>query len=77
MSIPSLSQKGGLFLVFPCLQAAAVLGKAEREYIANVLMKLVNEVPAAGKAAKAVQMGIRLDQIGSINGAGYVGQSIR
>ena len=55
MSIPSLYKSGGLLLAFPGRQAAKVLDKPCRQYIASVLMKLAAEVPVIINSAIAIQ----------------------
>lgn len=47
MSLPSL-YKGAIFLIFPARQAARVLGRQHRMYIARVLVKVGDEIPIAG-----------------------------
>lgn len=51
MSLPSLF-KGGAFLLYPARQAAKVLGRQHRKFIAQVLSRVAEEIPVAGYFAK-------------------------
>ena len=62
MSMPSLYKNGGLLLVFPCRQAAKILGRPYREYIASILGDLVTEIPVAIHAVVAVQKVMAKDE---------------
>jgi hypothetical protein len=46
MSLPSL-YKGAVFLLFPVRQAAKVLERQHRKYIAGILVKIADEIPLA------------------------------
>jgi hypothetical protein len=46
MSLPSL-YKGAIFLLFPVRQAAKILERPHRKYIAGILVKVADEIPLA------------------------------
>jgi hypothetical protein len=47
MSFPTLSSVGGIFILYPAMRAAKVLGTPEKQYIISILRKLSAEVPVA------------------------------
>jgi len=51
MSMPSLSTAGGIFLLYPAMRAAKVLGRPDRAYVVNMLNKIAEDVPVASSLA--------------------------
>jgi len=49
--MPSLSTAGGIFLLYPAMRAAKVLGGQERTYVINMLNKIAADVPVASALA--------------------------
>ena len=54
MSFPTLTSVGGIFILYPAMRAAKVLGTAEKRYIISILQKISNEVPVAAPLAAHV-----------------------
>lgn len=51
MSLPTLSNAGGIFLLYPVMRAAKVLDREEKLYIVSILLKISDEVPVAAPLA--------------------------
>jgi hypothetical protein len=51
MSFPSLTSVGGIFILYPAMRAAKVLGTAEKRYLISTLQKISREVPVAAPLA--------------------------
>jgi hypothetical protein len=54
MSMPSLSNSGGIFLLYPAMRAAKVVSREEKLYIVSMLNKISAEVPVAAALASLV-----------------------